>query len=270
MIIDRKSKRWRLSGAVFSASLALGASCSQVFAQSAPTPPSRQVFYSNVEPLTDTIARVENDPRPKTSEGALQVLDWLVFGNLALGSAYDSNEFASPNAVSVYGLQLQPSIVAERNTGIQRTLLYADGDFRYYPSIGRTDVVNSTVGLAHVWEIYRDLIFRSQFETTFGEQNSALVNSDGLLYTKPYNYTSLFGSASIEKSFGRFFTAIGGSVTGNVYNNTTDSLGNVIDETFQNGTRETLNGRLGYHVSPIVYAFVEPSVNWGQYQDFKS
>ena len=267
MIIDRKSKRWRLSGAVFSASLALGASCSQAFAQSAPTPPSRQVFYSNVEPLTDTIARVENDPRPKTSEGALQVLDWLVFGNVRLGSAYDSNEFASPNGVSVYGLQLQPSIVAERNTGIQRTLLYADGDFRYYPSIGRTDVVNSTVGLAHVWEIYRDLIFRSQFETTFGEQNSALVNSNGLLYTKPYNYTGLFGSASIEKSFGRFFTAIGGSVTGNVYNNTTDSLGNVIDETFQNGTRETLNGRVGYHISPIVYAFIEPSVNWGQYQD---
>src|SRR5262249_17349855 len=156
-----------------SASLALGASCNQGFAQSGPTPPPRQVFYSDVQPLTDTIARVENDPRPKTSEGALQVLDWLVFGKLNLGSAYYSNQFASPNAVSAYGLELQPSLVAARNTGIQRTLLYVDGDFRYYPSLGRTDIVNTTVGLAHVWEIYRDLIFRSQFETTFGQQNSS-------------------------------------------------------------------------------------------------
>jgi hypothetical protein len=220
-----------------------------------------------VEPLTDTIARVQQDPRPQTSEGALQVLNWLVFGHLNVGSAYDSNYYYSPNAVSVYGLQLQPSIVAERNTGIQRTLLYADGDFRYYPSLGTTQVLNSTVGLAHVWEVYRDLIVRGQFETSVGQQNSNLVNSNGVLYTKPFQYTSLFGSTSVEKSFGRFFTAIGGSITGSVFNNTTDNLGNEIDETFQNGTRETLNGRIGYHISPIVYTFVEPSVNWGQYQD---
>src|SRR5262249_40951156 len=149
-----------------------------------------------------------------------------VFGNLAFGSAYDSNQYASPNAVSAWGVRLQPSVVAARNTGIQRTLLYADGDFCYFPSLGRNDVVNTTVGLAYVCEIYHDLFLRSQFETTFGQQNSSLVNSNGVLYTKPYNYTSLFGSASIEKSFGRFFTAIGGSVTGNVHNNTTDSLGN--------------------------------------------
>ena len=267
MIIDHKSKRRLLIGAVFSASLALGASCSQAFAQTAPTPPPREVFYSNLQPLTDIVARVEQDPRPQTSEGALQVLNWLVFGNLNLGSAYDSNEYASPNRVSAYGVQLQPAIVAERNTGIQRTLLYGDGDFRYYPSLGRTDVVNTTVGLAHVWEVYRDLIVRGQFEASVGEQNSGLINTNGVQYTKPPQYTSLFGSTSVEKSFGRFFTAVGGSVTGNVFNNTTDSLGNVIDETFQNGTRETLNGRIGYHISPIVYTFVEPSVNWGQYQD---
>jgi hypothetical protein len=266
MIIDRESKRCRFIGAAFSASLALGASCSPVFAQS-PTPPLRQVFYSNREPLTDTVARVEDDPRPETAEGALKVLDWLVFGNLNFGSAYDSNLYASPNAVSAWGLRLLPSVVAERNTGIQRTFLYADGDFRYYPSLGTTQLFNTTAGLVHVWEVYRDLIVRGQFETSVGDQYSNLVNSNGVLYTKPFQYTSLFGSTSVEKDFGRFFTAIGGSVIGSVFNNTTDNLGNEINETFQNGTRETVNGRIGYHISPIVYAFVEPSVNWGQYQD---
>src|SRR4029077_7690081 len=115
--------------------------------------------------------------------------------------AYDSNEFASPNAVAVYGARIQPSIVAARNTGIQRTLVYGTGDFRYYPSEGQFDIFNTTAGIAHVWEIYRDLIFRGQLEASFGEQNSSLVNSTnglGVLYTKPIKYTSLFGSTSIE------------------------------------------------------------------------
>ena len=265
---DCKSKRSGSIRLVFCA-LAFGASCSQAFSQWGPTPPPRAVFYSNAERLTDTVARVQSDPRPKTAEGALQALDWLIYGNLNAGGAYDSNEFASPNAVAVYGARIQPSIVAARNTGTQRTLVYGTGDFRYYPSQGQTDIFNTTAGVAHVWEIYRDLIFRGQLEASFGEQNSSLVNStngSGVLYTKPIKYTSLFGSTSIEKSFGRFFTAIGGSVTGNIYKNTTDSLGNSIDETFQNGTRTTLNGRVGYRLSPIVYTFVEPSVNWGQFQ----
>ena len=268
MMIDRKFKRCGSIRLVFSA-LGLWASCGQAFSQSAPTPPPRQVFYSKVEPLTDTIERVQSDPRPKTADGALQALDWLIYGNVSAGGAYDSNVFASPNQQPAYGPRFQPSIVAARNTGIQRTLVYGFGDIRYYPSQSRTDVLNTTAGLAHVWEIQRDLVFRTQFEATRGQQNSSLVsavNGPGALYTEPIKYTSLFGSTSIEKSFGPFFTAIGGSVTGNVYDDTKDSLGNVISEHFQNGTRTTLNGRVGYNITPIVYTFVEPSVNAGRFQ----
>jgi hypothetical protein len=266
-MIDRKSIKCGSIRLAFSA-LGLWACCGQAWSQGAPPVPSRQVFYSKVEPLTDTIARVQNDPRPKTADGALQALDWLIYGNVSVGGVYDSNVFASPNQQSVYGTRFQPSVIAARNTGIQRTLVYGVGDLRYYPSLGQTDIVSTTAGLTHVWEIQRDLIFRSQFEATRGQQGSSLVsavNGAGVQYTKLVNYTSLFASASIEKSFGRFFTAIGGSVTGNFYDDTTDSLGNVIDEHFQNGTRSTLNARLGYNITPIVYAFVEPSINSGRF-----
>jgi hypothetical protein len=267
-MINRKSKRCGSIRLAFSA-LALWAGCGQAFSQWGPTPPPRQVFYSKIEPLTDVIERVQSDPRPKTADGALKALDWLIYGNLAAGGVYDSNVFLSPNQQAAYGTRIQPSIVAARNTGTQRTLVYGFGDLRYYPSENRTDVVNTAAGIAHVWEIYRDLIFRSQFEVARGLQSSSLISAvsgPSVLYIEPVKYTSLFGSTSIEKSFGRFFTAIGGSVTGNFYDNTTDSLGNAIDETFQNGTRVTLNGRVGYNISPIVYTFVEPSVNWGKFQ----
>jgi hypothetical protein len=232
----------------------------------APTVPARQVFYSNIEPLTDTIARVEQDPRPKTADGALQALDWLIYGHLNAGGAYDSNVFASPNATSVSGARLQPSIIAARNTGIQRTLLYSTGDFRYYPSIGRTDIMSSTAGLTHVWEIQRDLIFRAQLDATRTQQSSSVIPTGTVTYVKPINYTSLFASTSIEKGFGNFFTAVGGSTTQNYYDNTQNNLGAPVDEHFQNGNRSTVNARLGYHISPIIYTFIEPSANWGRFQ----
>ena len=144
-----------------------------------------------------------------------QIADWLLYGNVTTGGAYDSNVFSAPTSQSVYGARIQPSIVAERNTGIQRTLLYGTGDFRYYPSISRVEAVNSTAGAAHVWEIQRDLLFRAQAEVTRGLEASGVTGAllaPGVLFVEPTSYTSLFGSTSIEKGFGRFFTAIGGSV----------------------------------------------------------
>jgi hypothetical protein len=115
-------------------------------------------------------------------------------------------------------------------------------------------------------EIERDLVFRTQIEASRGMDSSALTGTTpGVLYTQPTNYTSLFGSTSIQKNFGNFFTAIGASVTGATYDSTQDNLGNVVSEQYRNGTMSTLNGRLGYHVTPLVYTFVEPSLMWGCY-----
>src|SRR6516225_7487721 len=103
--------------------LALCASCGQALADDPPPVPSRQVFYSAVQPLTDTIEQVQRDPRPTTAAGALKVFDWLIYSKFDLGAAYDSNIFASPNQqTAAYGPRFQPTIIAERNTGIQRTL----------------------------------------------------------------------------------------------------------------------------------------------------
>jgi hypothetical protein len=228
--------------------------------QSGPTPPDRQVFYSNIEP---TIARELGDPRPTSANEALRALDWLIYGHLIVGGAYDSNTVASPTQQPAYGTRFQPYVIAERNNGIQRTLVYGTGDIRYYPSLGETQVVNTTAGISHIWEIQRDLIFRAQAEATRGMDTSGLTGlstAPGVSYTNPVKYTSLFASSSIQKSFGNFFTAIGASVTGTTYDDTTDNLGNVVSEQYRNGTLSTLNARVGYHLTPLVYTFVEPSL----------
>src|SRR6202011_5639448 len=87
--------------------------------------------------------------------------------------------------------------------------------------------------------------------------------------TTPVNYTQIYGSSSIQKEFGSFFTAIGGSITGTEYQNVQNNLGQVIDEQFQNGTVSTVNARVGYQISPIIFTYAEPSVNWTQYNASK-
>ena len=247
--------------------LALCASCGPALSQTGPEPPPRAIFYSNIKPLDETIALKQSDPRPTSAGNALHVFDWLLYGNITLGGVYDSNVFAVPTQQRVYGMRFQPYVIAERNTGIQRTLIYGTGDIRYYPSLGLTDVVNATAGVAHVWEIERDFVFRTQAEATRGTESSTLntaLSAPGT-YTGPINYMSLFGSTSIEKSFGNFFTAVGGSVTGTTYDDAKDNFGVVVNEQDRNGTMSTVNGRIGYHISPVIYAFVEPSLNWGRF-----
>jgi hypothetical protein len=231
-----------------------------------------QIFYSGPEPLAATLGRLNagNDPRPLTTEGKLQVADWLVSASFGYGGTYDSNVNATAtNPQTAWGAKFLPLLTAERNTGIQRTQLYLNGDIGYYPSIRRTNLDGTKAGLIHLWEIQRDLIFRIQAQVAEVQAGSSFNNflTSGIYATTPLNYTQIFGSSSIQKEFGLFFTAIGGSITGTKYQNTVDNFGNVINEQFQNGTVSTVNYRLGFHISPIVYTYVEPSYNWTNYQE---
>jgi hypothetical protein len=231
-----------------------------------------QVFYSGPQPLAATLEQMRSgsDPRPTTTEGKLQVADWLVSASLGYGGTYDSNVNATAiNPKAVWGASFNPSVTAEYNTGIQRSTLYLNGNVIYYPSIGRVNLNGTQAGLIHVWEIQRDLIFRIQGQVAEVQAGSSFNNflTSGIYATTPLSYTQVFGSSSIQKEFGLFFTAIGGSITGTKYQNITDNLGNVIDESFQDGTVSTVNYRLGFHLTPLIYTYVEPSYNWTNYHE---
>jgi hypothetical protein len=144
------------------------------------------------------------------------------------------------------------------------------GDIRWYPSLNRVDVVDTRAGVVHVWEIERDLVFRVQAQGTQNQQYSSFAANllpTNLFVTSPVKYTEGYGSTSIQKEFGSFFAAIGGSGTATAYQDIQDNLGNTIDEHFRNGTISTLNGRFGYHISPVIYTYIESAQNWQRYND---
>ncbi|HEY7299126.1 MAG TPA: outer membrane beta-barrel protein [Xanthobacteraceae bacterium] len=236
-----------------------------------PAVPAPQIFYSNVEPLAAQIARTQADPRPQSSDGALQVLDWLLYGSVGWGAACNFNLNLSPsNQIQACGPRFVPSVVAEHNTGIQRTFLYGVGDITWYPSVNQVQANDTTAGIVHIWEIQRDLIFRVQAQGKLDQNYSGLSGNlvdTSLFITTPLKYQQAYLSSSVQKNFASFFTAVGGSLTMTHYEDLRDNAGNLIDEHFQDGSISTLNGRLGYYISPIIYTYVEPSLNSQQYVD---
>src|SRR5206468_10462302 len=140
--------------------------------------------------------------------------------------------------------QSKPSLVAEHNTGIQRTLLYAVGDIRWYPSVNQDQVPDTVAGLVHVWEIQRDLIYRVQLQGMENHTYSGFAGNllpTNVFLTTPLKYTQGYASSSIQKNFGSFFTGIGGSFTATAYQDIRDNLGNTIDAHFQNGAVAIIN-----------------------------
>ncbi len=219
-----------------------------------PGVPGPQIFYAPIESLEAQIARTQGaDPRPQSTKGTLQVLDWLLYGGLGWGAACDFNVALSPtNQIKACGPRI----------------LYGVGDIRWYPSVNQVQVADTTAGIVHVWEIQRDLIFRIQAQGKEDQQYSGFAGNllpTNVFLTTPLKYTQGYASTSIQKNFGSFFTAIGGSFTGTEYQDIRDNFGNTIDEHFQNGIVGTINGRFGYHISPIIYTFIEPSVNEQRY-----
>ena len=237
----------------------------------APPIPTPQIFYSNAQPLTDVIAQTENDPRPASADGALQIYNWLVYGSVGVSGVYDNNINSSPvNPIAAYGAQITPSVIAEYNTGIQRTFLYGVGDFRYYPSVNRAQIWGSAAGIVLIWEIDRGLNFRAQAQVTDGESPLGYTNlgTNAVVAIEPVEAVTLFGSTSIQRDVGLFFTALGGSVTYQTFNQTqTVDTDIAVPESYRDGTTYTVNGRFGYNVTPLVYAYVEPSINTAQFND---
>jgi hypothetical protein len=127
---------------------------------------------------------------------------WLLSAGVGWGGRYDTNVNSTAiNPQKVWGTNFQPTLLAERNTGIQRTQLYLNGDITYYPSIGRVDLQGTRAGLIHVWEIQRDLIFRIQGQVAEVQSGSSFNNflTSGIYATTPVNYTQIF-SATVEVS----------------------------------------------------------------------
>ncbi len=231
------------------------------------------------------------DPIPSIATGApvhkatrdynsLVIGGWLVDPSLFVGAVYDSNiNQTQTNRVSGWGVRVVPSLIASLNNGIHQTTLYGSVDGRFYAASGATDKtqIAAKAGVAQVYEAQRDLIFRftgdfTRQQDVFGSwsfvQNPASnAGTPGALsapapiapQTSPTFYNSVTGAAAATKIFNRAFVTAGFMAQHTTFDQ--NLVGN------RNGTIYTIPVRFGFYVTPQIYAFADPQVDWRRYED---
>jgi len=230
-------------------------------------------------------------PAAGGSQSKPMVLDngWLFSPTLFAGAIYNSNvNQTETDKVSSWGERVIPAFSASLNNGIHQTSLYGLADLQNYSASGVTNktTVDAKAGFSQLYMPLRDLTFRFSGDYTrqadvfgsnaFVQPNTALAATNINLapgsttsvapitvspQVNPDRYNQFSGAASVEKRFGRAFVGLGFSAINTEFDS------NPAFTTSRNGTVYAVTERTGFDLTPQIYAFVDPSVNWQRYTD---
>lgn len=210
---------------------------------------------------------------PSREYTGMPVAGWMLYASVLGGAVYDDNVYQThAKPTEAWGFRLQPNLEATRNNGIHKTTIYGFADARFYgDEADDGDVLNAEGGFKHIWEAQRDFILRFDGnvsrKTDINNSGQVIVGGVEQTLVDPLTYNEFRTSASGLKSFDRFFVGLAGQVTRTTYDDIEDSLGQVISQDYRNQTAYTFSGRVGIHLSPVFYAFTEPSQNWRRFND---
>ena len=201
----------------------------------------------------------------------LALNSWIIYPSLLMGGIYNDNLYrTTSNRQSGFGLRVVPQLVAERDTGIHRTTVFAYGNFSLYQK-STADMINAQVGFSHNWRPVYDTQFKvyvnaGHIETGF---NTGYLIQPGTGEILGYQLGSsrmnlLSGGVSGIKSFDHVF--VGGGVTTDtfLYDSLNTSRGSVA-QSYRDNVRTTFFVNAGYMITPLLYAFSEISGNVRQF-----
>src|SRR6185437_6964466 len=116
---------------------------------------------------------------PARDPNAIAVDGWLLYPTLRLYSLYSDNLFfSSVNPfLSVGGIGITPSMVAEWTNGIHTTTFYGNIDRQDYPSANEVNTLDGRAGFTQRYEAMRDLIFTVNGNYTHQTWSTGLQNS---------------------------------------------------------------------------------------------
>jgi hypothetical protein len=206
---------------------------------------------------------------------------WLFSPSIFVGAVYNTNVNQTEAKVSSWGERAVPAFSASLNNGIHQTSLYGLADIQNYSNSDATHktTVDAKAGITQTYLAQRDLTFQFNGDFTrqadvfgsssFATQNTPLAVTSGAPVApvtvspqvNPSRYNQYSGSASVSKKLGRTFFDFGGSIVSTQFDSTPGVT------TDRNGTVYTVTQRTGFDLTPQVYVFVDPSVNWQRYAD---
>jgi hypothetical protein len=227
----------------------------------------------------------EISPTGEYKEG-LALGGWMLAPEIFLGAVYNDNRNQLNNGGDAgISLRVSPRIVGYYDGGMSKTSVYGVLDGQFFNS----NTIAATAGLTNTYQPWEDLLLASFFNYTRETSlfNSALnfnnnaigppgtpqagipiiLNPFGTTPTvNPIAYNQFTGGGSINKKFNDGFASLGATAFYLLY----DSQSNLIQQPFQtsnNATSVWVQGRVGYHFLPGVYAFAEGDGIFNRFQN---
>jgi len=206
---------------------------------------------------------------------------WLFSPTLFAGAVYNSNVNQTPDRISSWGERVVPAFTATLDNGIHQTSLYGLADFQNYSASGVTHqtTIDAKAGITQTYLAQRDLTFTLNADYTrqsdifgassFAQPNTPLNPTSGAPVApvpvspqaNPTRFNQYTGSFAVDKRFGRAFVALTTSVVATQFDS------DPAFTTSRNGLVYTVTQRTGFDLTPQIYVFVDPSVNWLRYSD---
>lgn len=278
-ISDRRVRPGAMRPAVWSgarrlglgmAALAILAVTHAARAQTPPTPTS--IADESLALLTPAPHSAKNPlTQPGRDYRGLSVADWMFYPSVTAGAIYDNNlVWSSRKPVSAVGFRLNPGLVAVRDTGMHKTTLFGEVDARLFPTVRDGDTVSGRAGLAHTWEIQRDLLFKAELEYDHRTMHvggvASLPGGDFATLAMPLAYDRFRGAVAVQKSFDSMFLGASAETVKTSYASLQTAKGRSSQE-YRDSFASTVAMRAGVWLSPALYAYSETSGNVRDYAD---
>ncbi|HEV2630175.1 MAG TPA: outer membrane beta-barrel protein [Pseudolabrys sp.] len=207
---------------------------------------------------------------------------WLFSPTLFAGAVYNSNvNQTEAGKISSWGERVVPGFTANVDNGIYQTNIYGIADLQNYSASGvnHQTTVDAKAGITQLYMPLPDLTVRGNFDFTrqadvFG--SSAFTNANTTLsptsaapvapvtvspQVNPDRYNQYSGAVGVDKRFGRAFAGLSGSVIATKFDSDPGFA------TSRDGTVYTVASRFGFDLTPQIYAYVDPQVDWQRYTD---
>ena len=192
--------------------------------------------------------------------------DVLFSGNLIAGGVYNDNLYSTRfRKVPDTGFYLAPSFNLRRG---RRSARHLGVRLRQQPVLRqKLERQLHTGGLSanHIYEVQRDLIVYLQGSVSRNPTRRPRPtdrDSSPSLDLQPG-----IASGSIEKSFDRISVGLGGYFLAQQHENIQTATGFNVPQQGLNGNSKDFVGRVGYAVTPMLQAFIQPTYNWQSFDN---
>lgn len=160
-------------------------------------------------------------------------------------------------------LSIGPSLQAQSDWNIHQLTLNAQALIERYRGLRTENNNQYSASLAGRLDITRAIGINGDAHARHAIEARGTAG-DVLTRGEPIRYDAAGGTVTIQRDFGALLTQVGGTFDRFSYEDA--RVGSqTIDQSYRDRDSATLTGRLGYHLSPGLTAFVQGSRRWERY-----